>query len=210
MSNKNIIVIAAVVLAVIASVAFYFYGRENVSAPAGNDKSNLIKVFNVSPDQAVKSPLLVEGEARGYWYFEASFPIRMFDANGKELGVAVAQAKDEWMTESFVPFSTTINFTKPTTSNGFLVLQKDNPSGLPEHDDELRVPVKFADFSAKPIAKQCVVSGCSGQVCGEESVTTTCEYREEYACYKSAQCERQANGECGWTETSELRLCLGR
>ena len=31
----------------------------------------------------------------------------------------------------------------PATSTGTLVLQKDNPSGLPEHADELRIPVRF-------------------------------------------------------------------
>lgn len=58
--------------------------------------------------------------------------------------------------------------------------------------------------------KKCVVGGCSGQVCGEEGsgLVTTCEYREEYACYKKATCERQATGQCGWTMTDTLRQCL--
>lgn len=56
---------------------------------------------------------------------------------------------------------------------------------------------------------ECFVGGCSGQVCSDDpGVITTCEYREEYACYQSATCERQASGECGWTETAELRACL--
>jgi hypothetical protein len=59
---------------------------------------------------------------------------------------------------------------------------------------------------------RCTTGGCSGQLCGEAGVmrdiTTTCEYRKEYACYKSAVCERQATGECGWTETAELTQCL--
>ncbi len=37
---------------------------------------------------------------------------------------------------------------------------------------------------------------------------STCEYREEYGCYKSATCERQDSGKCGWTETEELNSCL--
>lgn len=56
----------------------------------------------------------------------------------------------------------------------------------------------------------CRPTGCSGQVCADEEVMTTCEYREEYACYQSARCERQANGGCGWTETPELQQCLSR
>jgi len=34
-------------------------------------------------------------------------------------------------------------------------------------------------------------------------------WKEEYACYKDARCERQSNGTCGWTQTEELNYCLG-
>ncbi|MDP4007550.1 MAG: Gmad2 immunoglobulin-like domain-containing protein, partial [bacterium] len=91
----------------------------------------------------IKSPVLVTGQARGYWFFEASFPVKVFDSAGKELGAGVAQALSEWMTEDFVPFQTTVQFAKPTTQSGFLILEKDNPSGLPEHDDQLQIPVRF-------------------------------------------------------------------
>lgn len=54
----------------------------------------------------------------------------------------------------------------------------------------------------------CVVSGCSGQICGEEEVMSTCEFRPEYTCYKDALCERQDDGTCGWTPTPRLEQCL--
>jgi hypothetical protein len=55
----------------------------------------------------------------------------------------------------------------------------------------------------------CYVGGCSGQICSDrEGVISTCEFRPEYACYRSARCERQANGACGWTRTPELTSCL--
>ena len=55
----------------------------------------------------------------------------------------------------------------------------------------------------------CFVGGCSGQICSEEpGAISTCEFRAEYACYKTAKCERQTNGQCGWTETPTLRMCL--
>ncbi len=58
----------------------------------------------------------------------------------------------------------------------------------------------------------CVVGGCSAQLCVDKAeagdMVTTCEYMEAYACYQSATCERQATGECGWTETPELMQCL--
>lgn len=174
------------------------------------DKDDMIRISEPRPNTEVKSPLKVTGMARGNWFFEASFPVRLLDGAGKEIAVMPAQAKGEWMTSEFVPFEVTLTFTLPAAGSGTLVLQKDNPSGLPEHDDELRIPVTFGvtATSTPPVAKACVISGCSSQLCGEEEMASTCEYREEYACYKTAKCERQASGTCGWTETAALRACL--
>jgi len=47
------------------------------------------------------------------------------------------------MTEDFVPFSARLEFTKPVSETGAVVLQKDNPSGLPEHDESLVIPIRF-------------------------------------------------------------------
>lgn len=60
----------------------------------------------------------------------------------------------------------------------------------------------------EPVAS-CVRTGCSGQICADTDVITTCEWREEYACYADATCERQADGRCGFTATPELDACLG-
>jgi len=106
-------------------------------------KNDLIIVFSPLQNQTVTSPLTITGQARGNWYFEASFPVKLLDANNKVLVQAPAQAQGEWMTTDYVPFSVTLTFAKPTTSTGTLVLEKDNPSGLPEHANELRIPVKF-------------------------------------------------------------------
>lgn len=60
--------------------------------------------------------------------------------------------------------------------------------------------------SEKP--KMCFPTGCSGQICADTEVTTTCEWRPEYACYRSASCSIQSNGDCGWVMDDELRRCL--
>jgi hypothetical protein len=57
-------------------------------------------------------------------------------------------------------------------------------------------------------AAPCQKTGCSGQICSDTSVITTCEFRDYYACYHTATCERQANGSCGWTQTPALTACL--
>jgi hypothetical protein len=109
--------------------------------PSPEDKSDLIRVTFPTANQEVTNLLTVAGEARGYWFFEATFPIKLLDKNGNIIARSFAQAQGEWMTEDFVPFSAEINFTVSETQNGTLVLEKDNPSDLPQNADELRIPV---------------------------------------------------------------------
>jgi len=102
-----------------------------------------IRVFSPLPGELIKSPIEIQGEARGFWYFEASFPIHLLDGNGKKITVVPAQAQGEWMTTEFVPFSVMLTFPVPETERGTLVLEKDNPSGLPEHDEKIEMPIRF-------------------------------------------------------------------
>jgi hypothetical protein len=177
--SKKIIISAVIVLAVliIGVGVYYFIGKtekpiacseeakicwdgssvgrtgsncEFASCPEEpNSKNDLIRVSLPAVNQVVGSPLSIEGEARGTWYFEASFPIKIVDANGKVLGSAIAQAQSDWMTEDFVPFKAQLSFSVPSTETGILIFKKDNPSGLPEHDDELQIPIRF-DLSFAP------------------------------------------------------------
>ena len=103
----------------------------------------MIRVATPLSDEVVASPLRVAGTARGNWFFEASFPVRVLDEEGRELGVTPAIALEEWMTTDFVPFDLSLTFATSTTATGILVLEKDNPSGLPQFDRELRIPVRF-------------------------------------------------------------------
>lgn len=150
-----IFVVVAVAVVVIGYIIFQMFPSETApkeQLPQSEestqiytvlDKSNLITVENPRPNQAITSPLVIKGEARGYWFFEASFPVKLLDGKGDIIAIVPAQAKSEWMTENFVPFEAILEFQKPETKEGTLVLEKDNPSGLPEHADELRIPVNF-------------------------------------------------------------------
>jgi len=81
---------------------------------------------------------------------------------------------------------------------------------LPEETGEVP-PSKEAALETN-VGPGCAVGGCSSQICGEEGsvedTVTTCEYREEYACYQVARCEKQSNGSCGWTQTTEYNQCM--
>jgi len=112
----------------------------------GNELSQIdnIVVESPRPNTVVISPLTVEGKARGTWFFEGSFPITLLDWNGFVIAQGVATAKGDWMTEEFVPFTSTLEFDGVEgVERASIMLQKDNPSGLPEQDDLLEIPVLF-------------------------------------------------------------------
>ncbi len=104
-----------------------------------------IRITSPSPFEEITSPYIVRGEARGTWFFEASFPVKLLDSSGNVIYSSFATALNDWMTEDFVPFEATLEFEKPEDSTGILVLEKDNPSGLEEHADSVEVQVRFGD-----------------------------------------------------------------
>lgn len=105
---------------------------------------DLVKIKTPFPNSKISSPLIIEGEARGNWFFEGTFPIVLTDWDGLIIASGEARAKGEWTTENFVPFTAELSFTKPKLYNrGSLILKKDNPSGLPQNDDALEMPILF-------------------------------------------------------------------
>ena len=141
-------VIFTILIILMAGAFFWWWGRVPATeaptdTPPAPVEEELIRVSTPTSNARVQSPLTITGEARGNWYFEASFPVKILDANGVELGVSYAEAQGEWMTTEFVPFISTLTFATSTTATGTLVLEKDNPSGLPEYADEIRLPIRF-------------------------------------------------------------------
>ena len=69
------------------------------------------------------------------------------------------------MTENFVPFILTLEYNADTSvsNKGSLILQKDNPSGLPENDDAFfsdgycrsaEIPIQEADVEVAFLREQ--------------------------------------------------------
>lgn len=133
------------VVVLLGTFAGYFFFVSKTKAPASPGGSADVVVESPTPNQqiAAHAPLLVRGKARGGWFFEANIPLTLLDTNGTVLGQIGGHADGEWMTADFVPFSGTITFSAPTTATGILRVAKDNPSGLPEHDAHVDIPVRF-------------------------------------------------------------------
>ncbi len=103
-------------------------------------------VVNISEGQQITSPLTITGKARGSWFFEATAPVSIVNWDGLIIGQGYIQTLGDWMTEDFVEFSGTIEFEIPTyKNNGAIILQADNPSGLPENDKSIEIPITFLE-----------------------------------------------------------------
>ena len=103
-----------------------------------------IAVLTPGTNSYVASPLTVTGQARGSWFSEAVFPVYLTDSKGRIIAQAQARAKSDWMTAGLVPFSATITFPRqPSGSTGFLILKKDNPSGLSKNAGAVEEKVNF-------------------------------------------------------------------
>lgn len=114
---------------------------EDISGVTG--KPGLIRLDSPHPGELITSPLTIRGEARGNWFFEASFPVVLTNWDGLIIAQGIATAQGDWMTKEFVPFEAVLKFDvqQSYSNRGSLILKKDNPSGLPENDDALKVPV---------------------------------------------------------------------
>ena len=145
MNNLILVVIGVVV---VVALAWWGLSRKTAGPETNNTTDNttteaLVQVTSPIPNQTIMSPLVVTGQAVGNWYFEASFPIELRDANQVVIATGLAEAQSDWMVTTPVPFISTITFVPPTTPTGFLVMIKDNPSGEPQFDDSLSIPVVF-------------------------------------------------------------------
>lgn len=142
------------ILAVIIVVIWFGFSRTHAPAVqqpqpklSVETPSNTIQMIEVTAptlNASVTSPLAVTGRARGPWYFEASFPIELQKNDGTVIVTTTGKAQGDWMTENWVPFTTTLSFpAQPTGSVGKIVLKRDNPSGEPQNDMSLVIPVQF-------------------------------------------------------------------
>ena len=122
----------------------------NIEEPSKDSLNykDLVILESPLPEEVITNPLVIKGQARGTWFFEASFPVILADWDGRIIAQGIATATDDWMTEEFVPFTASLEFENPEnigdfSRRGALILKKDNPSGLPEHDDALEITVYF-------------------------------------------------------------------
>lgn len=94
------------------------------------------------PNEVLSSPINIEGEAVGQWFFEANFSAELVDSSGKVIGTSVLTAEDDWMTEELVPFGGKLEY-ENSSGQAELILKSANPSGLPENQKIFSIPVRL-------------------------------------------------------------------
>lgn len=103
--------------------------------------ADVVRVTLPMPGAVTGKEFKVIGEARGVWFFEASFPITVLDTSGAIVAASIAQAQSNWMSENFVPFSADIVIPATYSGPATIVLKKDNPSGDPVYDASASFPI---------------------------------------------------------------------
>lgn len=118
-------------------------------------------------------------------------------SNTNYFGPSTASALKKWQVQKGIePTGATGPKTRTALKNCTSVIAKPHP-----------IEVK------KSIPKTCKVGGCSGQLCVDATspdIASTCEWREEYACYKDSKCGVQADGTCGWSSATTLNQCIAK
>ncbi len=130
-----------VIVAAIVSVCVVTYdvwierGEKNpFSELAGAFKKghkNLPKIVIESPisNNLVLSPVVIEGQASGVWFFEGQFNVVLTDQYRNVISSGIVLASKDSMTEELVPFEGSLSFVKPDTKSGFLIFEREDVSG---------------------------------------------------------------------------------
>jgi len=131
--------------------------RNSLASMTGNDRdshgpssvnegeatfSKQALVISPKQNEIITSPLKIQGNIVGSWFFEGSMPVKLVNNMNEVIASGLASSDQDWMTEKPIPFSASLEFLTNATS-GFLIISKDNPSGLPENDGFIKLPVRF-------------------------------------------------------------------
>lgn len=152
---KTVVIILGIVILILLGIVLFWHPAQGPALSANTATSTLVAESVTSPDGTltiilpeqvgvlITSPVGIEGQAKGNWFDEASFRVKILDGNGTVLGKGTAQALGNWMTTGTVAFAANIPFTTPKYATGSIVFSSDNPSGLPVNAKTFTLPVSF-------------------------------------------------------------------
>lgn len=116
-------------------------GSSETTTPAVH--MNETRLVRPTAGEVLSSPYTISGTMPGSWFFEANARYELYDSAGYMLVSGSVQALSDWMVEGPVEFGGRLEFSKPASATGMLILKNDNPSGLPENEKMEIYPVIF-------------------------------------------------------------------
>lgn len=163
-----------------------------------------VQLTSIMAGDRVQSPLLLQGEARGSWFFEAILPANIEDVEGNMLAEQRLQAQENWMTTDFVSFSGTIVFDVSEETPAFLVIRKNNPSGLPENADAVRMSITLLPNTNKADSNIIIEQEFDGKILYGSQLN---EAQQEEA-RKHCQTQGGTFNKCGSPCAPEAEACI--
>ncbi len=129
-----------------------FIGKDNITGgevenSVGIDKSKILGnkddliSFSIWPNSKVHGVVSYRGGIKNNYFFEANIRINVLDMNKKVLKSDFATATTEWMTSGPVSFEGSFDFSGLPKGPAYFEIQNDNPSGLPENDKSILIPI---------------------------------------------------------------------
>jgi hypothetical protein len=220
---KTTVIVGAVII-VVLSVLYVVLPAKPATAPALDTTSTTTAtdIPAVATTTVEVPPITVGGKIKA-----ANFTGKLESVNtgcfadgecyavvdGKHLTLTIGRSQEELGSVIGVP---SIGDLESAIGSKVEVYAKDNLDGTytlyGSKGFYLKVTTPSATLPTPPAtAAACVVGGCSGELCVDSSEpprASNCIWSESYTCYKTTTCERQASGQCGWTNTPELKQCL--
>jgi hypothetical protein len=168
--SRSVITVLIIILLIIAGVIFAIYqknekgeyedspngqtqtygnpnGADYQPTPTGTtpvlegNTQDLVSV-SLTPGQEVSGTVQVTGTLKNNYFFEAVAGVAILDANKKVLRQDThLEATSDWMTTGPVNFKATLNFNGLPKGKAYVALMNDNPSGLPENQKQILIPV---------------------------------------------------------------------
>ncbi len=112
-----------------------------------------VHLEGLSAGQTIKSPLVVNGQARGVWFFEGLLGISLLDGKGQQLAQSEGRALANFKTINYVPFRALLEFSQPATATGTLIIKRLAAPAGQKNEFIFKLPVKFAPATSTPKAK---------------------------------------------------------
>jgi hypothetical protein len=119
-----------------------------------------VRLDGLKANDVIDSPIVIQGEVSGKWFFEGVINVKVLDGAGIVLGRGPLNAEGDWMVEKNVRFSGPLPFMDSKTKRGCIVIEADDPSGL-GRIKPYELPIIFKD----------TIIDCDMGDCGTDNTT---------------------------------------